>query len=207
VALKHRLHHWYTVIRRLKTWQLLLVLALFVLVSAFLLRQNNLEMVRLRAAVEQADQQNGDVGKTLLDLQHYVSSHMNTDLGDGIALQYSYQRAYEAAVQAAASSTNPQAALYSKVEEECRPVFQRTHSFPAYTQCAHDRLSQLAPGQDALGALKTPPADLFKVNYTSPLWSFDAVGITVVLTILVALMLIVRLASYLILRAILRAHR
>ena len=137
MALKRRLHRWYKVIRGLKTWQLLLVLVAVMLVAAFLLRQNNLEMVRLRAAVEQADQQNGDITKALLNLQHYVSAHMNTDLGEGIALQYSYQRAYEAAVQQAASSTNPQAALYAKVEEECRPVFQRTQSFPAYTlSCA-----------------------------------------------------------------------
>jgi hypothetical protein len=207
VALKHRLHHWYKVVRGLKTWQLLLVLLAALVVSAFLLRQNNLEMVRLRAAVEQADMQNGDVTKALLNLQHYVSAHMNTDLGEGIALQYSYQRAYEAAVQQAASSTNPQAALYAKVEEECRPVFQRTQSFPAYTQCAHDKLSQLAPGQDALSALKAPPADLYKITFTSPGWSPDLAGFSVVLTIIVTLMLIVRLASYLILRAILRAHR
>jgi hypothetical protein len=207
VALKHRLHHWLVVIKRLKSWQLLLILVVLVGVSAFLLRQNNLEMIRLRAAVEQADQQNGDVAKAVLNLQHYVSSHMNTDLGEGLALQYSYQRAYEAAVQQAASSTNPQAALYSRVEEECRPVFQRTQSFPAYTQCAHDRLSQLAPGQDALSGLKAPPADLYKINFASPIWSPDAAGFAVVVTIIVTLMLIGRVASYLILRAILRSHR
>jgi hypothetical protein len=207
VAFKHRLHHWYTVVRRLKAWQLAIVLVLLMALSTFLMRQNNLEMIRLRTAVEQADQQNADLPKALLALQHYVSSHMNTNLGDGIALQYSYQRAYEAAVQSAASSTNPQAAVYTQVEMECRPVFQRTGSFPAYTQCAHDRLSQLAPGQDALSALKTPSPDLFKVNYTSSAWSPDAAGFAVALTIIVALMLIGRMAAYLILRAFLHAHQ
>jgi hypothetical protein len=207
VALKHHLHHWFRIIRRLKVWQLLIILALFVVASAFLLRQNNLEMVRLRSLVEQADQQNGDVQKALLNLQHYMSGHMNTSLGDGVALQYSYQRAYEAAVQAAANSSNPQAALYTQVELECRPVFERTQSFPAYTQCAHDRLAQLSPGQDALTALKAPPAELYKVNYTSPLWSPDVAGFGVLLAVLTGLMLMSRLIAYLVLRAILRAHR
>ncbi|HSE60965.1 MAG TPA: hypothetical protein VLA88_01565 [Candidatus Saccharimonadales bacterium] len=207
MALKHRLYHWYKIIRQLKTWQLVLILVVCVLISAFLLRQNNLEMVRLRQAVEQTDQQGGDVVAALKNLQRYVTSHMNTDLGEGIALQYSYQRDYEAALQAVASSSNPQAALYAKVEEECRPVFQRTHSFPAYTQCAHDKLSQLSPGQDALSSLKTPAPELYKVNYISPVWSFDAAGIAVVVTFLVVLMLVGRTLSYVILRAMLGAHR
>jgi hypothetical protein len=132
---------------------------------------------------------------------------MNTNLGDGIARQYSYQRAYEAAVQAAANASNPQAAVYTQVEVECRPVFQRTQSFPAYTQCAHDKLSQLSPGQDALTALKAPAPELFKVSYTSALWSPDIAGFAVLLSAIVLLMLIGRWFTYLILYVILRAHR
>jgi hypothetical protein len=202
-----KLHHWFTLLRRIKTWQLILAIILLGSLSAFFLRQNNLQMIELRNLVKQADEQNKDIDKTLLNLQHYVASHMNTDLGEGVALQNSYERAYTAAVNAAANSANPNAALYAQAEAQCQPVFQRTRSFPAYTQCAADILSKLAPGQDALNNLKTPSPDLYKFNYVSPLWSPDLAGITVVLTLIAALMLIFRLVTYYVLRAILRAHR
>lgn len=202
-----RLHHWFTVIRRVKTWQLLIVLVLLVGASAFFLRQNNLQMIELKNLVKKADEDNKDIDKALLNLQHYVTAHMNTSLGEGVALQNTYERAYTAAVNAAANSSNPNAALYAQVEAECQPVFRRTHSFPAYTQCAHDKLSQIAPGQDAMSNLKTPSPDLYRYNFTSPLWSPDLAGFTVVLTVIAAIMLVFRLATYWILRAILRAHR
>lgn len=204
---KRRLHHWFGIVKRVKTWQLLLLLVALVGMSAFFLRQNNLQMITLRNLVKKADEDNKDIDKSLLNLQHYVTAHMNTNLGDGVALQNSYERAYTDAVNAAANSTNPNAAIYTQVELECQPVYRRTHSFPAYTQCAHDKLDQLAPGQDTLSSVKTPSADLYRYNYASPLWSPDLAGFTVVLTVIVAIMLLGRLLTYFILRAILRSHR
>jgi hypothetical protein len=207
MAPKHKLHHWLVVVRRIRSWQLLVLLIIFVASSAYFLRQNNLEMLRLRNVVDQADLNNGDVKTALINLQHFVTAHMNTNLGDGVALQNTYQRAYEAAVNAAANADNPQAPLYTQVELECRPVYQRTHSFPAYTQCAHDKLGQLAPGTDPLATLKTPPADLYRFNYVSPIWSPDLAGFSVLLAIVIGVMLILRLVTYYVLRAILRARR
>lgn len=204
---KRRLHHIFVRMRGVKTWQLLIIFLVLLGVSAFLLRQNNLRMIELRNLVKKSDEENVDVDKALRNLQNYVTSHMNTDLGDGIALQHSYERAYTAAVEAAAKSTNPNAAIYTQVELECRPVYERTHSFPAYTQCAHDKLSQLAPGQDALSALKTPSPDLYRFNFTSPVWSPDLAGFAVLVTIFTSIIIMVRVAAYWILRAILRSHR
>ncbi|HSW80865.1 MAG TPA: hypothetical protein VLG40_00575 [Candidatus Saccharimonas sp.] len=204
---KRQLHHWFGIIKRVKTWQLFVLLVVLVGASAFFLRQNNLQMLTLRNLVVKADEDNVDVDKSLLNLQHYVTSHMNTNLGSGVALQHSYERAYTAAVDAAANSTNPQATIYTQVELECRPVYQSTHSFPAYTSCAHDKLSQLTPGQDPLANIKAPSSDLYVFNFASPLWSPDVAGFTVVLTIVVTLLLIFKSITYLILRAILRSHR
>lgn len=194
---KRKLHHWLTVLRRVKTWQLLLLLLAGALCAAFLLRQNNLHMVELRNLVMKADEDpNGDTKKALTNLQQYVGSHMNTDLGNGIYLQNTYQRAYEAVVQAAATADNPQAQDYTQVELQCRPVYESTHSFPAYTQCAHDKLSQLAPGQDALSNLKTPDVELYHYNFVSPLISFDLAGFFVMLTGVIALVIVLRIVSY-----------
>jgi hypothetical protein len=208
VANKRKLHHILTVITRVKTWQLLILLVVFAAGSAFLLRQNNLRMIELRNAVTRADENPaGDTKKALQELQNYVTAHMNTNLGNGLYLQDTYQRAYTAAVQAAVTATNPQSALYAQVEVECRPVYQRTRSFPAYTQCAHDKLAQLAPEQDALANLKAPPTDLYHYNFVSPLISFDPAGIFVLITGVILLMIIVRWVTYGALRLVLRAKR
>lgn len=205
---KPKLHHWLTVLKRIKMWQLLVLLVVLALIAAFLLRQNNLRMVELRNLVTKADEDPaGDTKTALINLQNYVSAHMNTDLGNGIYLQETYQRDYTAAVQAAAAATNPNSQLYAQVELECRPVYQRTHSFPAYTQCAHSKLSQLAPNQDALANLKTPPVDLYHYNFASPVISFDGAGIFVLLAGLVLILIIIRILAYLTLRLLLRARR
>lgn len=204
---KRKLHHALVVLRQIKTWQLLIALVICALIAAFLLRQNNLQMVELRNAVLKADQDAGDTKQALINLQNYVSQHMNTNLGDGVYLQYSYERAYTAAVEAAAKATNPNAKIYEQVELECRPVYERTQSFPAYTQCAHDRLAQLAPGQDALASLKTPSVDLYHFNFISPLISFDPAGLFVILTLLAALAIVVRITTYFVLKLILSKNK
>lgn len=207
MADKRKLYHRLTVLKRVKTWQLFLLLIVLAVVSAFLLRQNNLHMIELRNQVTQADEQAGDVKTALLNLQKYVSGHMNTSLGNGLYLQETYQRAYTDAVQKAVTATNPQAKLYEQVELECRPVYQRTKSFPAYTLCAKEKLGTLAPSQDALASMQAPSADLYHYNFASPYISFDAAGIFVIITGVVALLIIIRMLAYAVLKLLLIARK
>lgn len=203
---KRKIHHWLTIVRRVKTWQLIVLLIVCGALAAFLLRQNNLSMVVLRNAVTQADADpNADTKTALTNLQKYVAAHMNTNLENGIYLDQTYKRAYDAAIAAAVNATNPQAAVYTQVELQCRPVYQSTHSFPAYTQCAHDKLSQLTPGQDALASLKAPNVDLYHYNFVSPIISFDPAGIFVIITGVIGLIIIARIMTYLVLKMFLRA--
>ena len=207
MADKRKLHHKLAVLKKVKTWQLLILLVIFAVGAAFMLRQNNLQMVELRNLVTKADEEAGDTKTALVNLQHYVSQHMNTSLGNGIYLQETYQRAYAAAVQQAVNTTNPQAKLYEQVELECRPVYERTRSFPAYTLCAKERLDKLAPNQDALANVKTPSADLYHYNFVSPLISFDGAGIFVILTGVTGLVIVIRFMAYLVLKVMLRSRR
>jgi hypothetical protein len=208
VADKRKLHHKLTMLKKVKTWQLIILLVIFGVGAAFMLRQNNLQMVELRNLVTKADEDpEGDTKTALINLQHYVSQHMNTSLGNGIYLQETYQRAYAAAVQQAVNTTNPQAKLYEQVELECRPVYDRTKSFPAYTLCAKEKLDKLAPNQDALANVKAPSADLYHYNFVSPLISFDAAGIFVILTGVTALVIAIRLMAYIVLKVLLHTRR
>lgn len=201
---KRKLHHALVVLRRIKTWHLLLALLLLAGLSAYLLRQNNLGMVERRNLVKQADEQNGNIAQSLTELQRYVGLHMNTELGQGIFLEHSYQRAYDAMIQDAANVVNPNSQAYQEVETNCRQQYVANGSFSGYIACAENGLKALAPGTDPLAGVKAPAQELFRYNFASPILSFDWAGLTVLTTLLVAALLILRMVGFITLKIILR---
>src|SRR5690242_3786879 len=85
---KRSLHHILVVLRRVKLWQLFVLFVVMLMLTAFLLRQNNLHMITLRNLVKQADEQNKDVPGALTNLRNYIVTHMNTGMGEtGIYLE------------------------------------------------------------------------------------------------------------------------
>lgn len=203
VVNKKKLHHWLVVIRRVKLWQLIIIFVLLAFGSVYLLRQNNLKMVELRNLVNQADQDAGDVHGALVDLGQYVTSHMNTDLGEGIFLQHSYRRAYDQLLKQQADKVNPNSNVYQDAENSCRDQFGN-QSFSLYLQCVQQKLASLAPGQDPLSNVKPPPQELFKYNFVSPKLSFDLAGFVVLITFLVGLIIGLRLTGYATLKLLLK---
>lgn len=203
--LKYRLQR----LRQVKTWQLLVILFLMTLVAATLLRLNNLGMVERREAVIAADK-NGDTQKTreaLIELQRYVSGHMNTDLGNGVYLETAYARDRDAAITAASDSSNPNSAVYQQAAIDCRARFQGgAESFRNdYVACVAERVGTLSQGQ-AASALKLPPVDNYRFDYVSPLLSFDLAGLAVVICGLIVFVIVTRLITLGVLRALLK-HR
>jgi hypothetical protein len=175
------------------------------LLTAFLLRQNNLHMITLRNQVKQADEQNKDIPQALTNLRDYITTHMNTGMGDrGIYLEASYQRAYDQAVQTAAQSGSDSSALYKQVDKECQALFSRTASFPAYVQCTVDKVAASGSAQDPVAAIKPPSSDLFRYNFVSPSWSPDIAGLSLLVTMLLGVIVVgatlFRMAVYMLLR-------
>lgn len=188
---KRKLHHVLVVLRRVKFWQLILLFILLVALSAYLLRQNNLRMIEFRNLAKQADEQNKDVAQALANLRNYVANHMNTSMGSGIYLEHSYQRAYDQAVQEAGKS-GAGSALYQQADRECQSLFSKTASFQAYLQCVADKITASGSAQDPLAAVKAPPADLYRYNFASPVWSLDVAGFMLLMTALLGLIIIGR---------------
>lgn len=204
------LAHLYRWIRQVKTWQLIVILALIAVISASLLRMNSLHMDTLRNAVETADK-SGDTSKiqhALVDLQQYVTAHMNTSLGSGVYLTESYDRAREQALASASSSTNPNAAVYQQASIECRARWRGgVASFRNdYVTCVQERVRALGVADDPGKAIAMPKPDDFHYNFVSPLWSPDLAGLSVLLCVLVVVLVCVRLITALALRFILK-HR
>lgn len=197
-------------LQAVKTWQLLVILLIAMLVAATLLRLNNLGMAERREAVIAADTA-GDKTATkqaLVDLQKYVSRHMNTDLGKGVYLVSSYERDRDAALEAASNSTNPQSAVYQQASVECRARFQGgVDSFRNdYVQCVLERVAALSATSDPTAGITLPKADSYRYDFSSPSWTPDLAGLSVLFCVLVTAVIIGRLLALLALKLLIR-HR
>ncbi len=198
-------------LRRAKTWQLVIVLIPLLFVSATFLRLNNLGMIERRDAVMGADKK-GDkevIKKKLVDLQHYISAHMNTSLDKGIYLEESYKRDRAAAIEAATSATNtsnPNSAVYQQASIECRERFQGgVASFRNdYVQCVVARVQSLGEGQSASAELKLPTVDNYRYNFSSPLFSFDLAGISILISALLIGVIVFRTLAIVSLKTLLK---
>lgn len=197
-------------VQLLKTWQLVVLLFLGILLSATFLRLNNLEMVERREAVLAADE-SGDktaIKTTVVALQRYVSRHMNTNLGNGFYLSKSYERDRDAALASANQATNSNSTVYQQASVECRERFQggRDSFRNDYVQCVVDRVSALSPQADVESALNLPKADVYKINFSSPIWTPDLAGLSVAFCFVITLVILGRLLLIGVLRLMLQKH-
>lgn len=193
-------------LQRVKTWQLVILLIIMSFVAATFLRLNNIGMVERRTAVVEADQA-GDADKTikrLYDLQRYVSSHMNTDLGRGVYLEASYKRDSQAILDKASSDQNANGNIYKKAQEVCAPRFSSYST--AYLQCTLSELAKYPSGSELASAVALPDPETYVHDFVSPLWSPDFAGWSIVICAVIALLIIIRLISLGILKLLLRHH-
>lgn len=207
---QRRLRAWLHRMRALKNWQLLVLLLIMTIVSATFLRLNNLGMVERRTAVINADA-NGDkevLRTRIVELQTYISHHMNTSLEKGIYLTSTYERDRDAALAAAESATNPNSAVYQQASIECRERFRGgVASFRNdYVQCVVEKVGSMVPQSDPTAGLKLPKSDAYRISFASPLWTPDLAGLSVLICAILILIVIIRTTTVIILRLILKRH-
>ncbi len=194
-----RLRHKSKKFSEVKIWQLVIVLFLMTILTATFLRINNLGMIERRSAVIQADEKEDKTSlqKSLADLQTYVTHHMNTSLGDGFYLVKAYERDKAAAIEAAGADTNPNSQVYYDASIECRAKWQGgVASFRNdYVRCVIDRVSALSGQNNLSTELRLPDQSLYKVNFKSPLLSWDLAGLSVVVWFIIFLMLFWKIIS------------
>lgn len=135
------------------------------------LRNNNKEMVRLRAAVYVADEKGDDVESALRNLRQYIYSHMNTSLASGpnavhppIQLAHTYERLQQAQ-QAVLGEGN--SALYQEARTTCE---QQTAIGSEVITCIQNY------ARDHGANLAQIPDDLYKFDFTAAKWSPDVAG-------------------------------
>lgn len=193
-------------LHKLKTWQLVCLLILSVFVSSSFLRLNNIGMVERRAAVLTSDSQ-GDSESTrnrLYDLQRYVTSHMNTDMGKGVYLESTYKKDVQTAYEAASNDKNPNGNIYKLAQDVCRPQFD-SYSY-AYIQCTTSELAKYPSSSNLVSAVQLPRADAYLHDYVSPFWSPDFAGWSVLISVVILIIIIFRAVGVIILKVIIH-HR
>lgn len=174
------------------------VLMLFVLsvpLAAYLLRQNNLTMIELRETVLTVDEETGSIEEVqphLIELGEYILSHMNTDAGM-IELPGSYNSEVERLRKRAERSGSANSRVYAQAQARCEdPNIPLT----ARAQCVQDYIvANAAPGTDPVLELELPDKALYSYSFSSPKWSADFAGFSVLLSASLFTVLVILIAA------------
>lgn len=191
-------------LQRVRTWQLVLILVVFGLISATFLRLNNIGMIERRTAVMSADK-TGDqetIRARLFDLQRYTAGHMNADSGT-LYLEAQYRRDTQAAIEAA-SARDSGNNINVKADQTCKAQFGGYSQ--AYVQCFASELAKYPAGANEPDKATLPNPILYRHDFSSPLWSPDFAGFSLVICVLIAIIIVARLLALVLLRALLHRH-
>lgn len=193
-------------LQRIKTWQLIILLILASFIAATFLRLNNIGMIERRDAVLAADEAGDEtvIIQRLYELQRYVSSHMNTDLGRGVYLEASYNRDLQEWQSTQYGDSNPNGNIYQKAQDVCAPRF--TSFSAAYLQCTTSELAKYPAAPDPTDGSGKPRQETYIYSTISPVWSPDFAGWSVALCVFIVLVIIARLISLGVLKLLLRRH-
>lgn len=201
---------------QIKTWQLVILLVMSSFISATFLRLNNVGMVERRESVENADKTGDTVSlqQRLYDLQRYVSTHMNAHPGK-IALDHTYKRTYDQKLkefeEAIKNRSNND--TVSKVRSVCDAKAQQggygrftTQADPRYINCINEEWEKYPAAKIANLQFEAPSTEPYYHTFVSPVWSADFAGWSLLVTILIAVIIIVRLVILGVLKLMLK-HR
>lgn len=189
---KRRLHHYWRYIREIKTWQLALILIMFLTASAWALRQNSLGLEPRLQRVIVADERGEGVDEALRDIGTYITNHMNTHMDKPIELAETYNRDVERVVEKAQESANGE--IYRRAQRVCEDP---SVLLSVRAACIQDYVLENAPPGQSGAEVEFPDKALYTYEFASPAWSPDPAGWLVLGSAIISLMLIARaLAGY-----------
>lgn len=192
-------------LQRIKTWQLVIVLILFGLLAATFLRLNNVGMVERRTAVLLADKRGDEdeLKNNLFALQRHAAAHMNASTGV-IYLEKEYDRESQRRLNAAKKQSVKVKDVLEKADKICRARYSGYGV--AYSQCNLDEQAKYKGSNGLAGIVDFPNTDLYRHEFLSPRWSPDFAGFSIAICIIITGVIVLRLLSLLILKALLRKH-
>ena len=159
-------------------------------------------MVDKRAALIAADK-TGNVVKVeaaAKDLQNYVANHMNTYTGR-VALQTLYNQAAQKAIDAA-RPPEIDGSKYQQATQDCMPQLHN-YGYRAWAACVANEVG-ISDVTTLTVNVATPDPDAYYVEFAPVRWSLDLAGISLLICIVLAIIIIVRLIFLIALRIILK---
>ena len=193
-------------LQRVKTWQLVILLIISLVITATFLRLNNIGMVERRTAVLESDKTTSIVRtqERLYDLQRYTTSHMNANTGP-FYLEQQYRRDVRKISQANNSEATTEKDR-KQADAVCKARYPGGWSL-AYVYCFTEQLSNAVKARGgSYQQLTLPTPDLYRHEFTSPLWSPDFAGFSLLVSVFITVVIILRLLGLLLLRMLLRRH-
>lgn len=203
---KRRAYHLLKVIKKVPGLLLVAFSLLFLVIGIFALRNNNLRMLELRAAVFEADKNDGDIESALRTLREHVYAHMNTSLTAGnnairppIQLEHRYNRLLEAEL-AKKQSSNEQ--VYTDAQVHCEKEVPTGHSGSGRIPCIQAYVDTHGTKEQTITINK----DLYTFDFLSPRWSPDLAGWSLVLSVIFFVLSAIRFLSSYLIRKQLHGH-
>ncbi|HEX9153265.1 MAG TPA: hypothetical protein VF809_00410 [Candidatus Saccharimonadales bacterium] len=198
---KRSLHHLWAIIRPIKIWYLSVLLLMFASVTILALRDNNLTMIKLRQEVYVADEKNANVEGALQELRKYVYGHMNTDLSTGnevyppIQLKGTYQRLKQAEKDRVSQEN---ARIYTDAQAYCEQQNPTGFSGRGRVSCIEQYVTAHGTSERSI------PDAMYKFDFVSARWSPDLAGFSLLASILMLVLLILRAVAGQVLRSLSR---
>lgn len=188
--------HWRKL--HIKNWMLILLLVFGIFSSAYFLRQNNLKMVELRNEVVVADERGKGLEQAIENLNHHVFHHMNTEIVRPVELVNTYNRQARAAIEAANRGSGRD--IYAEATRVCE---RRGVPLASIAQCtaeyAANNNPDVGPKQIAL-----PDKSRFTYSFSSPRWTPDLAGFSLLFTGAILIWILVRLLEFILVTMIVR---
>lgn len=163
-------------------------------------------MIERRNAVASADKSGNvdDITARIYDIQRYSAAHMNAETGV-FYLQEQYNRDVQKQAANASSSGSAKALEIRKAADAvCQPQFRGWS--PAYVRCYVNELNKHSADEISSANLQLPNSAQYRYSFTSPLWSPDFAGWSLLVSLALLLAIILRLLSLGILRLMLKRH-
>ncbi len=181
--------------KRVKTPYVSSVWVLATVAAIWYLRQNNLTMIELRQAVIDEDAKSGSIMKVepkLEALGNHVLNHMNTNLGSPLELPGTYNAAVERIREQVEQSGSANSSIYAEAQRLCEdPNVLLT----VRAQCIQDYVTSRAAPGSLPQELVFPDKALYSYNFSSPVWSPDIAGFSVLLSALSLIVLVGMMAK------------
>ena len=178
--------------RNVGTGVLMLALTVMIILSAIFLRFNNQNMIHLRDALSDSDKSSSSaqVIRSAQKLHNYVAHHMNTNTGK-IALTTLYDDAVTSLMKKAKPS-NMSDDVYNPAMESCKSRLD-SNGYQDWSNCIVNKIQVFGYDSSGIRSIQPPDPDLYYIDYAAPTWSFDLAGISVILSITLGSILILRI--------------